>query len=150
MKQLKVTKFCAVFSYIFLLSSTILAQTLDKPKYRKYEGFKDGHHQYSSVQTEFPNAGVADDFGPRELPGYDFHSGIDYNGDVLMADGTMDKDVDDLILAVEEGTVSRNTYDDGWFYLTYTIMISIVFEHVLRCTPMEKVDCAAIVLNAQE
>jgi hypothetical protein len=99
MRPLNTTStFFMVTMLIITTSEFAQGQSLEKPRYRTYDGLKNGHHSYSDDSYEFPNAGVADDFGPRELPsGYDFHSGIDNNGDVLMADGTMDKDVDDLI-----------------------------------------------------
>jgi hypothetical protein len=58
-------------------------------------------YQYGGATTYQENL-VADDFGPRELGGYDYHYGIDYNS------ATGNDDRGDLVLALVGGIVNFN------------------------------------------
>jgi SprB repeat len=129
MIQLKSIRYCFAISVLSLFFwENVVAQALAKPKYRNYENFTDGHHRYSISQTEFPNAGVADDFGPRKKPGYDWHSGIDYNGN----DAVNLQDENDLILAVESGVVKRinMSTQGGVRYVIIEGQNKYAYEHI--------------------
>jgi|GEM_PF-6532492 len=69
----------------------------NKLYYRDYIG----NRQYSAARDTFPNNLIADDYGPRDLIDDDnrWHGGIDFNGP--------GKDLDDLILAPEAGTIAN-------------------------------------------
>jgi hypothetical protein len=117
--------FCTIFT-IATFSQNQRAQ------YREYLGTNaQGQHQYGPA-TNFPNVGVADDFGPRALGGdpYDWHGGIDFNS----PDGVAAGDEFDLILAVEGGTISTTSGVSGNGFKWITIMgaHNISYEHILE------------------
>ncbi len=86
------------------------------------------YHSYNPIPLTFNPNEIADDFGPRS-DDYDWHGGIDYNGD---GQNTDRDDWGDIMIALENGRINGNISGQGFKYIFVDGVHNFGYAHMFR------------------